>query len=915
MAEILLNLSCIGMQALLVKDPMIVELGAPPQDEPLIRIQDAILQGKIDVSFTTTLEKGELFVQCGLRNISGKSLRLLIQSATCLFPSSEVGFRFARSFPSIIPDDLGSIPLVKQPLEGGEIPGIRVFCLEFHQEIPPVGSYYSLDTFQNEVSDSSYPLGMVIKDFRNGEIKKRLIEILPSQWSVNQEMMDILSLRILHLCIWSYMGSRCLSEPVDIILLPVVREYLKKNGIPDPYQTALKTTSESIQEKTSHIIHMLGLTSNEFEEAGDSLRREDVCIMDITSYGTLHYAVNPSPEQQIRSGDWLFQYCPDNPAKHLEALYYQLAFSIGTSKPSVLQYDLQNAEKILNETLSNLPQETFEVFKQNETLIKNQYLKSAVEESDQSLEQAFNNDSFIPPQMKLDWESLSIYEKSAVLLYLRFSVESGSMDQGVREAVSQSHIHAPAGVLDFLKSWAQPFDKFSQRMSDYWRNLRENTLSGNKDLSPWNNHMDNSNIPEDFQIRIGDALFDWAQRKNRWDKFQKALQNPILDFIKIQGKKEMEILAQTVEIEKKDLKGFEALLSLREAIKGLDEKDILLLQEDIPGIRTIKVLVPFLKRIRSHAASAERILLRLPRELENVNVFFWNGFFHGAGIKGFEKAIHIIQTDRKDIRASLERIQYTPKSQPFHLFVFTIPTSLTENEFRETQSSFIRSFKNTYPRFSSREYNDFVGKTLEEEKNRILELIPRSGYVTNHEQLMEQISRLGLHDDIAVSLTLVSHRIGSELLIEFPDRPEGVKPEDLKREIASIGERLGKRINLEFNLITCHGRIGMADLFLDLKQSQSTFAPRGEIPPILGLYLYRKALEIPNPELSLLERMSRACQEYLDRFLHDKNLPDNLKLESPDSCPEPRVEFSPHDFENKKKRFKLRICPTTLVRG
>jgi hypothetical protein len=170
---------------------------------------------------------------------------------------------------------------------------------------------------------------------------------------------------------------------------------------------------------------------------------------------------------------------------------------------------------------------------------------------------------------------------------------------------------------------------------------------------------------------------------------------------------------------------------------------------------------------------------------------------------------------------------------------------------------------------------------------------------------MAQISRIGLQDDIAISLTLVSHRIGSELLIEFPDRPEGVKPEDLKREIASIGEQLGKRINLEFNLIICHGRIGMADLFLDLKQSQSTFAPRGEISPYLGLYLYRKALEIPNHELSLLERMSRACQDYLNRFLQDKNLPDNLKLESPDSYPEPRVELFHLKFENEIKLLQV----------
>ncbi len=263
-------------------------------------------------------------------------------------------------------------------------------------------------------------------------------------------------------------------------------------------------------------------------------------------------------------------------------------------------------------------------------------------------------------------------------------------------------------------------------------------------------------------------------------------------------------------------------------------------------------------------------------------------------MKGFERPVQLIRTNRANMRPALDSVDHQPGDSVLDILAVTVPTTISAEEFTEPASDFVASLKDNPEIRDHADYNRLVGSVVSDRMDAIQAKFTDLRVCNSYTDLIAGLAAADLPEDITLCLTVVAHALpNGSAAIEFPDRPEGVTAEELRKDIAKAfgnGE-----VNIELNLIVCTAGQNMTRELLP--SARVITAPANEIRPDVGLDLYRRALELRKPGHALWEATTEAYCELLRHMIEmepEHTSPSEPYMEGPGSFPSPEARNAPH---------------------
>lgn len=891
---VLLPLSGSSKQALLIGQPLVIEIGGAGKDSPLTSLEEALRLGRVEITFSVVGKPTDSVFRAEIHNRGDQPVRLLIPSGTVLIHKSDNARWSDRPTGISLSESTENARSVSLPLVGGTVQDLPLYCLEYHRDLPTAGDRYELLRSAPAATGERNGIRAILDVYNSGQIKLLVRSHFPKSWIPDGGSIDSLEKRSLSLALWAAQGSRGATGPMDYALLPVVREILRRADVADPYAYSRESPVSTVGEQAGALHVALRGEPVDFAAEADSLAQPGFAMADLDGDGFLYLAACSSSREQRRHVSWIVDPIEAETARAIVDTYERdLPSGLTPVDLQVSPSNRAEAEKEVRRVSGGLSQSAINRLARLEKRILLQIRESGQDGNPLSLEGALEGDAQTPALLREEWELLPARQRSDLLLYLGLWVEATlAADQETKDFVANLRNSLPAESVAFLGRHEKDLEAFCKREGQ----RRMLPLSADGDglnaLREMHKVLEEEKASDGQHRAVEDAyrlLADSQRDSELRDRFR---DNRIHGVMEREGRRALEAMAATLREGRRELFSTEAIQSLGEAVRrtgGIEQ-----IPDSVQGAKALKTASRFLLRLRSQTPSGSSfVLLRPPPSLLDADLPFWNVFLESTGAAGFEVPMALVLTRKDNLGEALENLRYRPAEDVQNVLVFTLPTELSESEFAGSDSSYVRAFRARYPKAA--EYNRFVGNPLEEEVQSLAKSRPGLRVIRTYEDLVRYLTQSSQPKDITLSLTLLAHTLDGKMRIEFLDRPKGVTPEELKREIVSMVAPTGRTVNLELNLIACHAQAkGLVDTLLEVSAVRSAVAPRGEIVPQLGLYLYRRALELQKPGEAFWISHCNACREYLGMLLGPtdagKSLSDPMKLESPDSLPEPRVE-------------------------
>ncbi len=898
----LMGAHAMAQQALVIGKDWTITLGENAGTAESATVSDAIEKQWVEVEFRVDSGPRGLNLSANLKNLTHKPLQLQLSAGSMLYCKTETspGPVLGKTFnPVSNGEERKSLPV-----EGGTISGIEALCAQYFLPTPDRGTHY----YPAPVGEQPKPAKNRREPVPDNSPKKLESEFPPG-W-LNEDGLRDAEARAQALVVWAESGVQAASTPFDMLLLPEVRNRLDRLGVADPYRSVPTSAPKSPADYIVRVSDFAGQVPRDWAALETAYPSKKTAAVDLDNRGAFR-AIVPSEQGPAFQNGLIVQTVPEQMLK--QAKTFMGNYLPGTPIPKSmedLETQVKSADTALEEILSTLPtQLATDLRKEREDILKHFGERTA-----QTLSRACTKNLLegadVPGGLVEAWRRLSPLNRFQLANCLRVVAESNPSVSGQDALVRKVFSAAPTEITPFLKEWDKIIESKAAAMSESVNVLSARTvlpdMLSQKVRGAWKANV----LSEETTLALENAFLVCAEAAELVTQSRKVLESGLMQEFKSAGEQKIASMATMAEEGKKELVGVNPIRALGMAIAEQRDKPLSSLSDRVPGKRIALVAHSLLSQMRRMSGSSLQVVYRMPEALGDlVDLSFWNDFFERLKLPGFETHKDFIATRKHNIAQALASIERVPSDEEVIVIAVTIPLSLTEKEFVESNSDFVVALKNNNPHLTATGYNKFVGAPLKEKLDRIQRNHPKVKLCRTFAELKALFESDGHPRDCTLNLTIVAHNISGVDQIEFPDRADGVAGKEL---MGIFDGYLGKGLrSLETNLIVCWAGVKHVADFLRSPYMRPTTAPRGEIRPETGLALLERTLDLKKTGIPFWKVHAEARREFIDDILgpwKDGKPPVHVLVDSVDSIPGPEAE-------NRNPDEKASSSPERLPTG